>query len=83
MQLYQVAKLINAQVIRGVQRDVFFIECMGFDHHADLNQCLDVSFTNMNAVLDIFWKEMKAQEIENKVVLVLYSQKMIYSVTKF
>ena len=74
VQLQQVAKLINTQVIRGVEREVFFVECMGFDHHADLNQYLDIWFTNMNAALDKFWKEMKAQEMEDNVVLVRMSE---------
>ena len=74
VQLQQVAKLINTQVLRGVEREVFFVESKGWDHHADVNKYLSTWLTYMNTALSVFWKEMKAQGMEDNVVIVEISE---------
>jgi len=69
-QLYQVARTISTRKIRGVQRDLFYVELDGFDHHADeeLEKLADL-YGQLNGALQSFVTEMRAQGLFNNVVV--------------
>ena len=71
--LLQVSKLIDAAGIRGVDRDFFFVQFGGWDHHSKMKVNLATMFDELNAALDVFWAEMDNQKNEEKVVLVATS----------
>jgi len=72
-ELLQVAKLIQTHGIRGVDRDLFFVEFGGWDHHSNMKNNIASKFEEFNNALQSFWKEMEHQENEDKVALVVTS----------
>merc|ERR1719356_1187208 len=74
-ELLQVAKLIQTHGIRGVDRDLFFVEFGGWDHHSNMKNNIASKFEEFNNALQSFWKEMEHQENEDKVALVATSGK--------
>lgn len=72
--LKQVASLIQTADIRGVDRDAFYVEFGGWDHHVDLESHLNLRFEQLNSALGEFWRELTYQENENKVALVAISE---------
>jgi len=71
--LLQVSKLIDTAGIRGVDRDFFYVEFGGWDHHSKMKINLANKFEELNTALDTFWAEMDKQKNEDKVVLVATS----------
>ena len=71
--LLQVSKLIDTAGIRGVDRDFFFVQLGGWDHHRKMKVNLATMFDELNTALDTFWAEMDKQKNEDKVVLVATS----------
>jgi len=71
--LLQVSKLIDTAGIRGVDRDFFFVQFGGWDHHSKMKVNLATMFDELNTALDTFWAEMDKQKNEDKVVLVATS----------
>jgi len=71
--LLQVSKLIDTAGIRGVDRDFFFVQFGGWDHHSKMKVNLETMFEELNTALDTFWAEMDKQQNEDKVVLVATS----------
>ena len=47
-------------LIWQAERDVFYVELSGFDHHSDLTDSLDTKFGDMNVGIETFVAEMKA-----------------------
>lgn len=60
--------------IDGLNRDVFYIQLRGFDHHAQVKQGLDSSLPSLNTGLTNFWNEIKAQGIQNNVLVIQGSE---------
>lgn len=60
--------------IDGLNRDVFYIQLRGFDHHMEVKQGLDLSLPSLNAGLKNFWNEIKAQGIQNQVLVIQGSE---------
>ena len=56
--------------IRGVDRDMFYLEYGGWDHHSTMKERLATKFEELNMALDKFWSEMKVQNNEDKVIMV-------------
>ena len=71
--LLQVAKLIQVSSSRGVDRDFFFVEYGGWDHHDNMKEDIALKFESLNNALESFWKEMDNQNNENRVTLVAAS----------
>ena len=69
-----VSKLIKNKDVRGVDRDVFYVERGGFDTHADMVSILSNQANEVNDALGSFVAEMKAQDRWNDVVIVLVSE---------
>jgi len=72
-QLKQVARLIAARGERGAERDVFYVEIGGWDTHASVSQELNNRFGELNAALETFVSEMKAQGIFDSTTLLTHS----------
>jgi hypothetical protein len=60
--------------VDGLNRDVFYIQLRGFDHHAEVKQGLDLSLPSLNKGLRNFWNEIKAQGIQNNVLVIQGSE---------
>ena len=60
--------------VEGLNRDVFYIQLRGFDHHAYLKQGLELSLPSLNKALSNFWGEIKAQGIQNNVLVIQGSE---------
>ena len=64
-----ISKVIQARNTLGMDRQVFFIERGGWDHHnAVLAPQVDL-FTELNNAIEAFWKEMGHLGLQNDVVL--------------
>jgi len=69
-QFYQVARAIETRKERGVQRDFFYVELDGFDHHEDSELAgLSSLYRELNNALESFVSEMKAQGVFDHVVV--------------
>lgn len=56
--LEMVAKLIALRDQRGnggINREVFFLEVAGYDHHAQLNYNLKTKLPALNSAIENFW----------------------------
>jgi len=73
-QLASVSKLIKTHSVRGKDRDVFFVESFGWDHHTDIELSLASNFEELNHAVLAFREEMKAQWKWDKVTVVLVSE---------
>lgn len=62
-QFEQVASVIAAREPFEAERDVFYVEFGGFDHHAEVLDKLQEKFRDINFALEAFVAEMKAQGV--------------------
>eukprot|EP00538_Stauroneis_constricta_P006114 CAMPEP_0119557550 /NCGR_PEP_ID=MMETSP1352-20130426/9190_1 /TAXON_ID=265584 /ORGANISM="Stauroneis constricta, Strain CCMP1120" /LENGTH=2298 /DNA_ID=CAMNT_0007604673 /DNA_START=349 /DNA_END=7245 /DNA_ORIENTATION=+ len=67
------SNIIMSNEARGNDRDVFFMRVGFWDHHDSLRDQLSNEFMGLNAGLDTFQREMKAQNMWDKVTLVITS----------
>jgi uncharacterized protein (DUF1501 family) len=67
-QFHQVARLISARKERKVNRDFFYVELGGWDHHSNLHNGLATQFAEVDSALKLFVTELKAQGIFDSVV---------------
>lgn len=72
-QFKQAATLIAARVDRQAERDFFFIEDGGWDHHKGVEGRLAGRFEDVNEALAEFVAELKGQNIYDSVVIVTHS----------
>ncbi len=75
-QLELIAKLITIRNERGngINRDVFFCEMGGYDSHSEVKEVLAEKLPSLNHAVGAFWAEIKAQGLENRVVVVQGSE---------
>jgi hypothetical protein len=74
LQFEAVSKLIKSRNVRGVDRDIFYVETGGFDTHANMISEFAYLGDKINDALGSFVTEMKAQGRWNDVVLVFVSE---------
>jgi len=67
-QFRQVARLISARKERKVNRDFFYVELGGWDHHSNLHKGLATQFGEVDSALKFFVTELKAQGVFDSVV---------------
>jgi hypothetical protein len=74
--LKMIAEMIVGRNSRvdGLNRDVFYIQLRGFDHHAEVKEGLDTSLPSLNKGLQNFWNEIKAQGIQNNILVIQGSE---------
>jgi uncharacterized protein (DUF1501 family) len=69
-QLKLVAEMINSNDCRKSDRDVFYIEVPGFDHHDSVLTLLQSRFEELNDGLSAFVSEMKLKNKWNDITVV-------------
>jgi len=72
-QFKNAATLIVARVERQAERDFFFIEDGGWDHHKGVENALAGKFESLSEALAEFLAELKAQNIYDSVVIATHS----------
>jgi len=65
-----VARLIKARTDMKVERDFFYIEMGGFDTHSDVEERLDLLFSELNVAVRAFVDEMTVQNVWEDVTVV-------------
>jgi uncharacterized protein (DUF1501 family) len=68
-----ISMLIASHKERGKDREAFFLSLSGWDHHSDMKKGLAENFQMLNDALTAFYDEMKAQDLWQRVGLVLTS----------
>lgn len=74
VQFASVSKLMKTKDVRGVDRDVFFIERPGWDDHANVEDPLRERFVELDAGLKEFAAEMKTNNLWDSVTVVITSE---------
>jgi len=71
-----VAQLINIRNERGngINRDVFYCEMGGYDAHFQVGTIMENKLPSLNHAVATFWAEIKAQGLEDNVVVVQGSE---------
>ena len=67
--LSMVTKIMEARTALSMNRQIFFVERGGWDHHNELVAPQSELFTELNDAIEIFWSEVVNLGLENNVVL--------------
>ncbi|MEC9227684.1 MAG: DUF1501 domain-containing protein [Verrucomicrobiota bacterium] len=67
--LSMVTKIMEARTALSMNRQIFFVERGGWDHHNELLAPQSDLFTEINDAIEIFWSEVVNLGLENNVVL--------------
>ena len=67
--LSMVTKIMEARTALNMNRQIFFVERGGWDHHNELMGPQELLFTELNDAIEIFWSEVVSLGLENNVVL--------------
>ena len=67
--LSMVTKIMEARTALGMDRQIFFVERGGWDHHNELLDPQSTLFTELNDAIQIFWSEVVNLGLQNNVVL--------------
>ena len=67
--LSMVSKIMEARTALGMNRQIFFVERGGWDHHNELLTPQSNLFIELNEAIEIFWTAIQAMGLENNVVL--------------
>ena len=73
IQFETIATMINTTDIRKVNREVFFGEVIGFDHHFSIAGAMEQILTDLNMAFEKFVSELKLQGRWNDVTVVFLS----------
>jgi uncharacterized protein (DUF1501 family) len=73
-QFRMLSKLVKSRAVRGVDRDVFYTEYGGWDHHAGQISGLQNNFRELNKSLNLLVTELKLQGVWNDVTIVIASE---------
>jgi uncharacterized protein (DUF1501 family) len=73
-QLSMISKLIKSRSLRGVDRDVFYVQMDGWDHHSSLKSSLERGLTHVNEGLGWMVEELKLQGVWDDVTIVVASE---------
>lgn len=68
-QLQQVAQVIASRHAFEAERDMFYVELPGFDHHAEVVENLKTKFKDINIALSTFVAEMRQLGVWDSVAL--------------
>ncbi len=67
--LSMVSKIMEAKDALSMNRQIFFVERGGWDHHNELLTPQSNLFIELNEAIEIFWTAIQAMGIQNNVVL--------------
>ncbi len=73
-QFRMLSKLVKSRGVRGVDRDVFYTDFGGWDHHDNQVSGLQSGFQELNKSLNLLITELKLQNVWNDVTIVLASE---------
>jgi cullin-associated NEDD8-dissociated protein 1 len=73
-QLYQVARLVSARGVLQAERDVFFVDVGGFDHHGVNSRDFADMLAKVDTSLRVFVGEMRAQGVWEQLAIVTSSE---------
>jgi cullin-associated NEDD8-dissociated protein 1 len=73
-ELHQVARMIATRADRKVEREFYYVELGGFDHHSNVLEALAEKFGEVNRAVEDFIVEIKAEGIYNNIVLTMQSE---------
>ena len=69
--LSMVTKIMEARTALGMDRQIFFVERGGWDHHNELLDPQSTLFTELNDAIEIFWNEVVNLGLH--IIVVLYT----------
>ena len=67
--LSMVSKIIEARTALSMNRQIFFVERGGWDHHNELLAPQSNLFIELNEAIEIFWTAIQSMGLQNNVVL--------------
>ena len=67
--LSMVSKIMEARTALSMDRQIFFVERGGWDHHNELLTPQSNLFIELNEAIEIFWTAIQAMGLQNNVVL--------------
>ena len=67
--LSMVSKIMDARTALSMNRQIFFVERGGWDHHNELLTPQSDLFIELNEAIEIFWTAIKSMGLQNNVVL--------------
>jgi uncharacterized protein (DUF1501 family) len=67
--LSMVSKIMEARTALSMNRQIFFVERGGWDHHNELLGPQSNLFIELNEAIEIFWTAIQAMGLQNNVVL--------------
>ena len=67
--LAMIPKIMQARGALGMDRQIFFVERGGWDHHQEVMNAQAELFIEINKAIEIFWEEVKTLQLEDHVVL--------------
>ena len=67
--LSMVSKIMEARTALSMNRQIFFIERGGWDHHNELLAPQSNLFIELNEAIEIFWTAIQSMGLQNNVVL--------------
>ena len=67
--LSMVSKIIEARTALSMNRQIFFVERGGWDHHNELLGPQSNLFIELNEAIEIFWTAIQTMGLQNNVVL--------------
>lgn len=73
-QLEQVARLMKVKETVGKNRDIFYVNRGGWDHHSELLPSLKTNIDEVDEALGVFKKEMISQGLWNNITIVTASE---------
>ena len=65
--------MIASSDCRGAERDIFYVEVNGYDHHSKMMEQLNIRFMQLNDALDSFVSELQDQGKFDDVAIVVTS----------
>lgn len=67
--LRTIAEILAARTPLGMNRQIFFVERNGWDHHNDVISRQESLFTEVNDAIETFWNKLGELGLQNDVVL--------------
>lgn len=67
--LSMVSKIMEARTALSMNRQIFFVERGGWDHHNELLDPQSGLFIELNEAIEIFWTAIQSMGLQNNVVL--------------
>jgi len=73
LKVAMIARMMQSHSARGSERDIFYTEIGGWDHHYDMKARLDTSLQDLNHALTLLVTELKDQGLWENTTIVITS----------